>query len=120
MASRNCLKGMGASGAAFPSSVTVRGSAVAGAPALLSLPVMIRSTLLPPLAFEARKRERVRCSSLVDWPVYPRLRDTMQTSTRSRNSGRRRAPQGIVVNGGYAFSRTNAGQGLNGRRCGLG
>jgi hypothetical protein len=27
----------------------------------------------------------VRCSSLVDWPVYPRLRGTMQASTRSRN-----------------------------------
>ncbi len=24
---------------------------------------------------EARKRERVRCSSLVDWPVYPRFLD---------------------------------------------
>ena len=23
---------------------------------------------------------------LVDWPVYPRLRGTMQTSTRSRNN----------------------------------
>jgi hypothetical protein len=27
----------------------------------------------------------VRCSSLIDWPVYPRLRDTMQASTRARN-----------------------------------
>jgi hypothetical protein len=26
--------------------------------------------------------ERVRCSSLVDWPVFPRLGDTMQASTR--------------------------------------
>ena len=34
---------------------------------------------------EARKRERVRCSSLVDWPVYPRLRRTMQGSERLRN-----------------------------------
>jgi hypothetical protein len=33
---------------------------------------------------EARKRERVRCSSLVDWPVYPRLSGTMPASTRSR------------------------------------
>ena len=88
MASRNCLKGMGASGAAFPSSVTVRGSAVAGAPALLSLPVMIRSTLRPPLAFEARKRERVRCSQLIDWPVYPRLRHIVQGSEHARNAGR--------------------------------
>jgi hypothetical protein len=23
--------------------------------------------------WNTRKRERVRCSSLVDWPVYPRL-----------------------------------------------
>jgi hypothetical protein len=31
-----------------------------------------------------KARERVRCSSLVDWPVYPRLRGTMQASTRPR------------------------------------
>jgi hypothetical protein len=31
-------------------------------------------TLLAPLGWNARKRERVQCSSLVDWPVYPRLR----------------------------------------------
>ena len=29
--------------------------------------------------------ERVRCSSLVDWPVYPRLRGTMLTTTPKRN-----------------------------------
>ena len=34
---------------------------------------------------KARKRERVRCSSLVDWPVYPRLRRTMLTTTPKRN-----------------------------------
>ena len=38
------------------------------------------------LRLKARKRERVRCSSLVDWPVYPRLRGTMQGSERARNS----------------------------------
>jgi len=27
-------------------------------------------------------RERVRCSSLVDWPVYPRLVHSMRASTR--------------------------------------
>jgi hypothetical protein len=32
------------------------------------------------------KRERVRCSSLVDWPVYPRLAHTMRASKRTRNS----------------------------------
>jgi hypothetical protein len=37
------------------------------------------------LRLKARRRERVRCSSLVDCPVYPRLRDTMQASTRSCN-----------------------------------
>jgi hypothetical protein len=26
------------------------------------------------LLIKARKRERVRCSSLVDWSVYPRLK----------------------------------------------
>jgi hypothetical protein len=30
------------------------------------------------LRLKARKRERVRCSSLVDQPVYPRLRRIMQ------------------------------------------
>ena len=30
--------------------------------------------------------ERVRCSSLVDWPVYPRLAHTMQASTGVRNA----------------------------------
>ena len=33
----------------------------------------------------ARKRERVRCSSLVDWPVYPRLsRDYGVSGTRAQ------------------------------------
>ena len=38
--------------------------------------------MLAPLALEARKRERVRarCSSLVDWPIYPRLSGTMWAS----------------------------------------
>ena len=30
-------------------------------------------------------RERVRCSLLADWPVYPRLRATMLTTTPKRN-----------------------------------
>ena len=34
---------------------------------------------------EARKRERVRCSPLVLWPVYPRLRRIVQGSKRARN-----------------------------------
>ena len=34
---------------------------------------------------KARKLERVRCSSLLDWPVYPRLRRTMLGSERARN-----------------------------------
>ena len=50
--------------------------------------------LLAPLGIEVRKRERVRCSSLVDWPVYPRLRGTMQALTRSRNSGWRSGSSG--------------------------
>ena len=33
---------------------------------------------------ERRLWERVRCPSLVDWPVYPRLRRTMRASSRSR------------------------------------
>jgi hypothetical protein len=35
---------------------------------------------------EARKR--VRCSSRVDWPVYPRLRHIVQGLERARNAGR--------------------------------
>jgi hypothetical protein len=35
---------------------------------------------------EARKRERVQCSSLVDWPVYPRLAYTMRASKGQRNA----------------------------------
>jgi hypothetical protein len=31
---------------------------------------------------KTRKRERVRCSSRFDWPVYPRLSRTMRTSSR--------------------------------------
>jgi hypothetical protein len=33
----------------------------------------------------ARKEDRVRCSSLVDWPVYPRLRRIMWGAERVRN-----------------------------------
>jgi hypothetical protein len=47
--------------------------------------VMISAPCAHTLGLKARKRERVRCSSLVDWPVYPRLRGTMQASTRCRN-----------------------------------
>jgi hypothetical protein len=32
------------------------------------------------LGLNTRKRERVRCSSLIDWPVYPRLAHTMWAS----------------------------------------
>ena len=46
-------------------------------------------TVAPFSHLGARKRERVRCSSLVDWPVYPRLRGTMQGVNAARNSGRR-------------------------------
>ena len=44
-----------------------------------------KRTLLAPLG-GARKLERVRCSSLVDWPVYPRLRRIMEGSAWARNS----------------------------------
>ena len=39
------------------------------------------------LGLNTRKRERVRCSSLIDWPVYPRLRRIMCGSEWARNSG---------------------------------
>jgi hypothetical protein len=51
---------------------------------------------LAPLGSEARKRKRVRCSSLVDWPVYPRLRRTMQGSGWVRNAGRRGPQRGFA------------------------
>ena len=37
---------------------------------------------------EARKRERVRCSSLFDWPVYPRLGHTMRASNEAQCGSR--------------------------------
>ena len=37
--------------------------------------------------FEGSLRERVRCSSLVDWPVYPRWRRTVQGSNCACNAG---------------------------------
>jgi hypothetical protein len=56
------------------------------------------------LSREARKRERVQCSSLVDWPVYPRLTRTMRASTppaRKRSGrtlrGSREAPDGLTA-----------------------
>jgi hypothetical protein len=52
------------------------GSAVDGA--LVSCSVMDNAART--LGLKARKRERVRCSSLVDWPVYPRLAHTMRAS----------------------------------------
>jgi hypothetical protein len=41
---------------------------------------------------EGSLRERVRWSSLVDWPVYPRLRRTMRASSCSSNADRRNPP----------------------------
>ena len=34
---------------------------------------------------EGSGRERVRCSSLIDWPVYPRVAHTMRASNGGRN-----------------------------------
>jgi hypothetical protein len=53
---------------------------------------------------EGSLRERVRCSSLVDWPVYPRRRRTMEASSRSRNSARPMAA-GDRPDRGWATSR---------------
>jgi hypothetical protein len=36
---------------------------------------------------KARKRERVRRSSLVDWPVYPRWNLTMQSAALANKMG---------------------------------
>ena len=69
---------------------------------------------------EARKLERVRCSSLIDWPVYPRFAHNMRASNdaqcgatarhggvdakqprvwerRKRSGSRRRASRGRAV-----------------------
>ena len=43
------------------------------------------TTQLAPFRLEARKRERVRCSPLVDWPVYPRLAYTMRASNGAQS-----------------------------------
>ena len=63
-----------------------------------------RRTLHAPLGWNARKRERVRCSSLIDWPVYPRLRHIMQGSERSCDRPMRRGRSYIPG--------TNADEGL--------
>jgi hypothetical protein len=52
-----------------------------------------------------RLRERVRCSSLVDWPVYPRLAHTMRAS----NDAQCGAPFGNPRRFPFAF-RTGAGR----------
>ena len=57
-------------------------------------------TLLAPLGLKARKRERVRCSSLVDWPVYSRLRDTMLTTTPKRNPASKRRRDASILDRG--------------------
>ena len=56
--------------------------------AFAALSTVLLKAVAPSRTFgeEARKRERVRCSSLVDWPVYPRLKGTMQGSVWARNS----------------------------------
>jgi hypothetical protein len=41
---------------------------------------------------EARKRERVRCSSLVDWPVYPRWTRTVRATQSGAWSGIQPSP----------------------------
>ena len=62
---------------------------------------------------EARKRERVRCSSLVDWQVYPRLPRTMQASTRSRNKPMR---QGRISQPSASIGGLSGAQAEKGRR----
>jgi transposase InsO family protein len=45
--------------------------------------------------WNTRKRERVRCSSLVDWPVYPRLR-TLRRRQLARNAATYNAELGCI------------------------
>ena len=45
------------------------------------------------LGLKARKRARVRCSSLVDWPVYPRLAHTMRASNGAQSGADTALPQ---------------------------
>jgi hypothetical protein len=62
--------------------------------------------------FEGGLRERVRCSSLVDWPVYPRLAHTMQASNGGRNVGRTHRSSGHSGQGqtyGTASERRSGG-----------
>ena len=44
--------------------------------------------------FEGCLPERVRCSSLVYWPVYPRLARTMRASNDAQCGAERSAPSG--------------------------
>ena len=52
-------------------------------------------------------RERVRCSSLIDWPVYPRMAETMRASNDAqcdkRTAGRFSQP-GVPFLGSVAQS----------------
>ena len=54
----------------------------------------------------ARKRERVRCSSLVDWPVYPRLAHTMRASLADATRG----DAALLKRVNFAFSRPGFGR----------
>ena len=47
-----------------------------------------------------RKRERVRCSALVNWPVYPRLAHTMRASNGAQSWPTQTAPSVRAGNGG--------------------
>ena len=44
------------------------------------------------LAPRHKTLKRVRCSTFVDWPIYPRLAHNMRASNGGRNAGRRGAP----------------------------
>ena len=58
---------------------------LAGSPVATTIAPTIQTALSPS---KARKRERVRCSSFVDWLVYPLGADTMRASNDAQMPGR--------------------------------
>jgi hypothetical protein len=61
---------------------------------------------------EGSLQERVRCSSLVDWPVYPRLAYTTRASNHAQCLARRNGSQyAYAGQGGYPVCRTSTVRG---------
>src|SRR5208283_4154707 len=73
-----------------------------GALARFSSSFMINAPSAPPIVRRRGRGERVRRSSLVDWPVYPRLAHTMRASNDAQCGADELSQRGLVrgVGGG--------------------